>query len=536
IVITAEKKAAIDKIFSSFEVPGSAGGSIGIIHNGVFIYKNDYGFANLDQSIPNTDSTKFYIGSMSKQFTAAALLFLEEEGKVDLNDEVKKYLPSFPTYPWPVTLRHLLYHMSGLKDSNTLQLFQGVETNFEEVFTNKDLYQLQIRQKDLEFEPGTRHSYSNGGYIILAMIIEEVSGQTLPKYLEEKIFTPLSMEHTLMSDDHNAILKNRAISYWYLGNQKWERRIKLFDAYGDGGILTTVNDLLKWDAAFYEDKLGIKNFAQKMYTLGYYNNGKKRTYARALNIWEYQGHRIIQHNGGMLAYRADLARFPEFNLSIIALGNDSRFNSTWFILQIADLLLPANSKETQPTKAWSSIDSQKAKKLCGYYFFDRINMWNRISFSNDTLFFDTGGNQVPLRPSEEENVYFLDTSNEKLTFIGDSILLKEGEKLSWKGKKFDYSQPSSIQELQKYIGQYYSDELKTYYHFYQEGERLMLQINQQKPKIIYPDPTDARINWNSKSMVWIGFGMIRFKMKGNEISGFKIGNNRVSGVEFMLLK
>ncbi len=251
---------------------------------------------------------------MAKQFTTAALLILEAEGKLDFKRPVQAYLPAFPEYAWPITLQHLVHHTSGIRETNSMQLFQGIDPQFEEVFDTDDLVELVLQQKELNFAPGSEYRYSSGGYAVLAKIVEKVSGKPFPEFVEERIFRKLGMYDTRVSDDHNEIIPNRAVSYWPQGEGQWERRSQVFDAYGDGGIITTVRDLLEWDKAFYEDRLGVENFAEKMYQKGRLNSGEEIEYARALQIREFRGQRYITHNGGMLGFRVDMIRFPDKKL------------------------------------------------------------------------------------------------------------------------------------------------------------------------------------------------------------------------------
>lgn len=530
--------AAIQKLLDDFRIPGSPGGSIGIIQDGQFIYRESVGLANLDYGILNTDTTVFYIGSMSKQFVAAALLLLEERDKIDLDATIQTYLPDFPSYDWPVTLRQAIHHTAGLKDSNTLQLFQGVNLQFEEVFDNDDLYSLICHQTQLDFKPGTRYSYSSSGYIVLTRVIEQVCGQSLANFLQQQVFGPLGMQRTFLSDNHNQVVPNRAVSYWYTGEAQWERRSLVFNAYGDGGIMTTVSDLLLWDQAFYDDRLGIPNFSEKMYSLGTLSNGTTIPYARALNVWEYLGRRIIQHNGGMLGYRADLARFPSEGLSIVALGNDHRFNSTGLILQIASILLPDRSEAPANLnqEPWPALDTILAQQKVGRYFIEELNLWNRISFQNDSLFYDFGSDyRSPLQPTEDPTTFYLSERDEWVTFREDT-LIRRGPYGSRKGVRFDYTPPTDLSQLAAFTGHYHSPELSTDYRFYIETNRFYLKIKGRKPIILFPDPVDPRVNWNGHERVWIGFGMISFRRENGTVTGFKIGNNRVSGVEFHKIK
>ncbi len=386
----------IDELFEIFNQNESPGYALGIIKHGELVYAKGYGKANLEYSIPLSDSSAFYIGSMAKQFTTAALLILESQGKIDLNKAVNHYLSEFPQYEHEITINHLIHHTSGIRETNSLQLFQGIEPKFEEVFDTEDLYELILAQEELNFKTGEEFRYSSGGYAVLALLVERVSNMPFRAFLDKNIFSPLGMESTFVCDDHNEIVKNRAVSYWPVGNGNYERRSQVFDAYGDGGIITTVKDLVKWDAAFYDDQLGIKNFSSKMYQKGRLNNGDEIEYARALQIRNYKGLQMITHNGGMLGFRVDMVRFPEVNTSIILLGNSAFLDPTGDILKVADLYLKNELKEIEEIKQGQKdetevkVETNILNQYVGYYWTDDTNYFRRISKRQDSLFLDNG--------------------------------------------------------------------------------------------------------------------------------------------------
>jgi CubicO group peptidase (beta-lactamase class C family) len=524
--------ASIDSFFYHYSERNGPGYVVGIVQDGDLVYSNAYGSANLDYNIPLSDSSAFYIGSMAKQFTAAALLLLESEGKLLLTDEVTKYFPSFPDYGEPITLAHLLYHTSGIREAYSLALFQGFDPNFEEVYATEDIVELMISQRDLNFIPGEEFRYSSGGYSILVKVIEQVSQMSFRDFAYQHIFDPLKMTSTFVCDDHNDIVPNRAVSYFPLTDSTFERRVQVFDAYGDGGIITTLEDLVKWDQAFYSEALGIANFSNKMYQVGSLNNGTELTYARALNVWEYRGEKVVQHNGGMLGFRVDLVRFPDHNTSIILLGNQAFLNPTRDALKIADRLLDFKEEESMTTNSTDAITLSPlaAKELVGTYFFDDWNNWKKITYRDSVMYID--GNQ-PIHPKEDgtyqANVF---GTLSDISFINDSLSITNDY---WrrKGQRIDDTPPQSKNELEAFIGEYYCSELRTTHRMYWKDDQFVMQISDKEPIILYPNPTDDRVNWNSKDKVWIGFAMVRFVFsEDGEVVGYNIGDFRVKEVFF----
>lgn len=531
----------VDEFLNQFE-GNRPGYAMGIVKDGKLIYSKGYGLANLDYNIPISDSSAFYIGSMAKQFTAAALLILESEDKIDLNAPVRNYLPEFPKYDQEITINHLIHHTGGIRETNSLQLFQGVDRKFEEPFTTIDLLNLVLAQKELNFPPGQEFRYSSGGYAVLAKIVEQISDLTFRDFARTKIFEPLNMTSTIVCDNHNEIIPNRAVSYWPVSENRYERRSQVFDAYGDGGIITTVRDLANWDKAFYTDLLSVGNFTEKMYQKSRLNNGDTIDYARALNVWEYKGQKVVQHNGGMLGFRVDMVRFPELKTTIILLGNSAYLDPTGDALKIAEILMNDSFDDKKPSDTEQetstvSVPSHILSKFSGFYWTDQTNYFRRITIQNDSLFLDSGNPDykeylIPI--SQKEFVIQGSNPSTQLRFnMDDADLTMSFGRLKRFFRKFDPSPPQNLNEIVPYIGIYTSDELKSIYKIFQENEAILLEINKNKPRQIFPLPDQSEMIWNGKKMLWIGFGELKFDFDENNIvQGFTIGDGRVSGVKF----
>jgi CubicO group peptidase (beta-lactamase class C family) len=277
--ITASQIEKVDHLFKKWDQKDSPGAAVGIIQKGNLIYTNGYGSANLDYDVPIDADSKFYIASTSKQFTAACLALLVQEGKLKLEDDIRKHIPELPDYGKTITIRHLVHHTSGLRDY--LELMSLAGKSFENYFNISDGIELLCRQKALNFDPGAEYLYSNSGYILLAEIVTRVSGKSIREYADEKIFRPLGMKNTFFNDNHKQVTKNRVVSYRPEGNG-YLRFVQNFDALGDGNLLTTVNDLYLWDQNFYHKKVGGSAFLDLIHTRGTLNNGKELDYAFGL--------------------------------------------------------------------------------------------------------------------------------------------------------------------------------------------------------------------------------------------------------------
>ncbi|MEO1805508.1 MAG: serine hydrolase, partial [Bacteroidota bacterium] len=271
---TRSKEDQVTQLLKAYNYDTVPGLALGIIKHGELIFAKGYGSANLDYEIPNTPNSRFYIGSMAKQFTGAALVKLSSEGKIDFHAPIQTYLPDFPVYDHPITVQHIIHHTSGIRGTSSMQLIAGIEKNFEEYFSANMQYEMIKAQKSLNFIPGSEYRYSSGGYIILAKVVEAISGISFREYLNIHFFQPLGMDQTFVIDDHQEVVKDRVISYFPTHSGEFKRRSMIFDGMGDGSILTTVSDLAKWDRAFYEDALlHIPQFAARMYEVGILNSG-----------------------------------------------------------------------------------------------------------------------------------------------------------------------------------------------------------------------------------------------------------------------
>jgi len=344
----------IDNLFVEWENNQSPGAAIGIIKEGKLIYSKGYGIANLDYEIPLTNDSKFYIASTSKQFTAACIALLSMEGKIELDDNIRDYLPEIPDYGKEITIRHLVHHTSGLRDYLALMYLAG--ESFEDYFSIGDGIKKLEQQRALNFSPGEKYQYSNSGYMLLAEIVNRTSGMTIRQYAEKNIFQPLGMKHTFFNDDHKQITKNRVISYLSKEDGTYKRFLQNFDALGDGNLLTTVNDLYLWDQNFYTPIVGGKDLNDILLSRGVLNNGDTLQYAFGLGHGQYKGLTTISHGGGMLGFSTQYIRFPELGFSIIVLANRSDANAPHKAFQIADILFKdkflegSQTKELEPEK------------------------------------------------------------------------------------------------------------------------------------------------------------------------------------------
>ena len=328
----------VDRIFAAWDKPTSPGCALGVLQNGRFIYERGYGMANLDYDIPNSPKLVYYVGSDSKQFTAASIGLLVLDGKIRLDDDIRKYIPEMPDYGTPITINHLIHHTSGIRDIYGLMSLGGLR--LEDVFSDSEAVTLIGHQKELNFKPGDDYLYSNSGYFLLGQIVKRVSGKSLREFADERIFQPLGMTHTHFHDDPGHVMKGRAMSYESDGKGGYRiSYIQNFDKIGAGGLYTTIEDLRKWDENFYTHQVGGEALQAMIHTRGVLNKGDTIPYAFGNNVTTYRGLRVDEHGGSLMGYKAEILRFPDQHFSVLATCNLGSINPGPLAEQVAEVYL-----------------------------------------------------------------------------------------------------------------------------------------------------------------------------------------------------
>ena len=302
-----------------------------------------FGLADLEHAVPVGADTVFEAGSVSKQFTAAATLILVSEGKLSLDDDIRKYLPELPDYGHPITIAELLGHTSGLRDWGDLEAIAGWPRT-ERVYAMEDVLRMTARQRALNFTPGTAWSYTNTGFNLLVMIVQRVSGVSFVDFSRDRLFKPLGMTHTQWRDDFRRIVPNRAVAYARTAGGSYEQMMPFENTYGHGALLTTVSDLLRWNQALTEGKLGA-SVTKAMQTRTLLSDGRPTVYARGVFLRSYHGMSEIAHDGSTAGYRAWLGRYPDQQLSIAVLCNAGDAMPADYAHAIVDRYLPHTKPE-----------------------------------------------------------------------------------------------------------------------------------------------------------------------------------------------
>ncbi len=385
--------AAVDEVFADYTKPGSPGCAVAVYRNGKVSYARGYGLANIEEDVPITPDSVFDIGSTSKQFTAASILLLQKQGKLSIQDDIRKYIPELPDYGQKITVLHLLNHTSGLRDYLTLMDLAGI--NIDSVTTDEDALQIIARQRALNFAPGSDWLYSNTGFFLLSIIVKRVSGKKLREFAAENIFNPLGMTHTQYRDEHTALIANRAMAYDPKEKKDgYALDVSYFEQTGDGAVHTSVEDLLKWDENFYSGQVGGKDFLAEIQEQGKLNSGKVLDYAKGLFIADYRGLHTVSHGGAWGGYRAELLRFPEQRFSVACLCNRGDANTSRRAHQVADIYLGSmmKPKEEKKNAERETADKKEIPRTpeqlqayAGDYWSDELGVTYRLGIADGKL-------------------------------------------------------------------------------------------------------------------------------------------------------
>lgn len=530
---------AIDKIFSEWDKPNSPGASIGIIKNGELIYARGYGMANLEYDIPNSPTSVFRIASTSKQFTAASIILLVEKGKLNLDDSLDKFFSDFPDYAKGITIAHLLNHTSGIRDYLTLSYLAGL--NNDDYYTDVEVLKWLENQQETNFKPGEKFLYSNSGYWLLGQIVEIVTGENMAVFAKNEIFIPLKMTNTHFHNDHNQIVKNRSSGYIPNNNDGYQISMTTLNMIGDGGIFTSVEDMKKWDDAFYESKTLSQKFWEMMTKQGRLNDGEVLDYASGLRISEYKGLKTVNHGGDFVGFRADLIRFPEHKFSVMIFANRGDANPSQMGYKVADIFLKNKFQESESVESEKQNNKVSSVKLTpkqlkrwqADYWYDEGSFSRKLYVKDNSLrYYRSENSEQKLIPVNENTFKMEGADNVVITFSENKDKIKTMSVVV-KGRKpnvaLEYQPISySSEEMRTFAGEYFSRELNVTYHLRMADSELQLYINNKETS-----PMQAV---KEKLLTNKDYGTFHFNQnKSGNIVNFKLASGRVTNLLFVKL-
>lgn len=489
-----EDRYGIDPLFERFAAPDTPGCAVGVAQGGRTIFQRAYGSADLEHGVPNTPHTRFEAGSVSKQFTAAAILLLVEQGKLKLTDDVRRFIPELPDYGDVITIDALLHHTSGLRNWSSLSTYSGLPRG-RHAYSNAEILDMASRQRGLNHPPGEEHSYTNTGYSLLALVVERLTGQTFASFTRERIFAPLGMNATEWRDDFRRIVKDRAIAYGR-ADGVYVQAMPFEDAIGSGGLITTVGDLTIWNEALTNGRLGA-TVTRQLQMRGTLNDGRAIAYARGLKVSRYRGFTEIAHSGSTAGYLAWLARYPDHQISIALLCNAEDGPVIAIGHAIADRLFPATKRRPHslaPFAGWAD--------KAGLFVDTRSGLPMRLTVAGDRLRIEGKDLQpVSAERFRSEGGDLIFRSHDSFTYIS-----LDGPAREYRRKETPQLSPAA---LARFTGRYFSEELGATYEVVVRKGALAMRRERWPDTVFNLVPVYA-------DAFEFDQGLVRFQAQGRE--------------------
>ncbi|WP_375758393.1 serine hydrolase domain-containing protein [Corallococcus exercitus] len=516
--------ARIDAVFKDYSGPATPGCALGISQDGKLLYSRGYGTADLNQGTPITPTTLFDVGSVSKQFTAASVVLLANEGKLALTDDIRKYVPELPDPGTPITVDHLLHHTSGLRDYNDLLFLKGF--HYEDVTDDDDALEVIARQRALRFKPGARFEYSNSGYFLAALIVKRVTGQNLAAFAKERFFQPLGMARSHFRDDHTAVVPGRATAYAPAGKGGFQLDMSNWNQLGDGQVQTSVTELVKWEENFTTARVGGRALIDGLQVRGTLNTGASTSYGRGLFLDTYRGVERVHHSGAWGGYRAALMRFPAHHLSIAILCNRADMRPD-IAERVADLVLGHVFQAAEPRDAKAAAPATLATasgdlaRYAGLYYDEDAHRVVNVRQQDGKLELAFPGRALPLRPAGEDR-FDVEGAPLTLRFAGEQMTFLRSEEIRTVFKRVQPASSLSDAAWKQLVGTYYSPELEVTWRIELKDGKAVLKGRALGSPPLVPAFADAfntphgllHLTRDASGQVTgFGFGDLRFERK-----------------------
>lgn len=513
----------IDSIVKTYEGKDGPGLSVRILKDGKTVYNNHAGYANLEKNIKITDESVFNLGSASKQFTAACIVLLQQQGKLNLNDNLRKYIPEFPAYAEKITLLHLLTHTSGLKDFPILVTIQGEES---EEYTNAQIKELMVLLQP-DFTPGEKWSYSNTGYWCLAQVVEKVSGKSIGEFARKNIFKPLGMKNTAYYLRPANGIKNKAIGY-AKNNNAYTPTDPDERAVAGGGIYSTLGDLEKWLVEMQKHRVFGDAFWKAMTEDDAYKN-EDLTYTKGLFIYPYRTKTMINHGGDVEGYHPFLGYFPEDKVGAIILTNDDNFKRNDAIIASVDNLLGFKYRyPSKTTEAAPVVKPDFTLYSCKYTLGENQYVLIEENHGRLVLTYLAEAINATLTPTADAHRFMIEGTSIAMVFSdikeGKAQKIKsiEGEEIT------DFSRVEKMPEnpaYKVYEGTYHCAALKQDITFFTKEGLLYINLANGKTDWIIQTEED---NFGAK------YGEVSFKKDSSgTVTGFMYNHERAKNLEFI---
>ena len=529
----------IDQLFQQWDKPDSPGAAVLVIEGGKTLYKKCFGCADLEQNVPITTNTSFNLASVAKQFTAFAILLLEKEGRISLEDDVHKYLTDLPPYSKPVTIRNLLNHTSGIWEYySTMVYYCGYDK--DDHFTLDEDMELLKRQEDLLFEPGSQWSYCNSNYLLLAQVVERITGVTFQEWTRTHIFEPLGMKNSFFMRNSSEIIVGKAKPYRKRNGELVKDVGPWTNAVGMGYLFTNIEDMILWMDNFRTMNVGGKDVVSKMFQKTKLNDGSESFYGFGLGVLTRSGKLIVGHSGQTAGYKTAMLYCPELDLGITVLANERSIDSEGLANTIFDLYTGkavTTEADTEKKPEFLPFNPEAAAKYAGGYIVEGANAKLAINVGEGYLhcaFFGMGEDYFyPMSERSYANrsrVNLVEFEEGKGGTRGKAILSIHGKKMTASPIVLDAEELAS--RLPGYMGDYYSSTFGVVYSVHSKNGGLVMHHRRYG---------DMRMKQISADEFFFELGFVKFKRDRNEeITGFTLIPSDekfcFQGIEFVRVK
>ena len=531
------KEQQVDALFAKWNRTDTPGAAVAVVMDGKTVYRRAFGMADIEQARPLTPATPIHVASLSKQFTAFSVLLLAQQGRLSLDDDIRKYLPELPDFGTTIRIHHLLNHTSGLRDQLNLLALAG--WRMDDVITDDDVMYLVRRQRALNFAPGTEYTYSNTGYTLLSAIVQRASGRSLAAYAKENILEPLGMKHTFFHERYSDLVAGRANSYEPGPAGGYTSVALSFSNIGPTSLFTTTDDLLRWNKNFDDASVGGKALLALMQTPGKLNDGTVLDYAHGLSVGAYRGIRKVDHSGADAGFRSHLMRFPEQGLMIVVAANGGDVLASRLSQRIADIYLDgklAPLPKPIPNFADSvpaAYDRSRLDALVGGFALENGFPITFIKESGSLRGWTAGDDPMYFYPSGERE-FFAKLVNASFEFDkpgADGVVAGGTWRRNARTVRAKRIEPTSFSEAERKAleGEYYSDELHVLYTVTINGSNLILRHPRGEIAL-------TPIGKNGFVGPW-PFGLMKFQCEAvADCAGFTVTEDRARDVQFIKAK
>ena len=515
----------IDSICEKWDVTDAPGGVVGIVKDGKMIFAKAYGLANVENGVPNTVSTLFDVGSVSKQFTVMCVLILEDRGELSIDDPVSKHFPGIPAAKNGMTIKQLMQHTSGIRDYFGLMALAG-----QPVFDDDDVMDVLRRQIDTNFPPGAAFSYSNTGYFLLAELVEQISGDSLREFAKENVFEPLGMNDTVFQDDFRQLIMNKA--YGYIESDDDDgllAGVMPLTAAGAGGLITTLHDMMLWTGNWKHNKLGPQSVIERMQTEATLTSGTESGYGLALFIDDLDGVARVQHGGDFIGFHAQVSTFPEHDLAVYTFGNDGTQLAKSFNDEIARYVLVdvIDPKEALAASKEIQLTAEELKEYEGRYnVLDRMVMEFLID-DGKLKIQATGQPKFEMFCSEKDH-FFLKVVEATMVFNRDDEGAITSVTFTQGGQTLELPpvEPFEIseKEIKELSGRYYSVEMEVVLRVFEKDGELWAKTDK------FMDPTKVEMAVADRGT--ISLFTLQFERKDGKVTAVLVTVPRSNNIRF----